>query len=274
MDEKQGYFSLIQYSEYPERNEFLNVGIVLFSNAIPHVIVKLGESRSRIRKVFGVYPGKHFEILMHSMKDRIMSEFNSNWDRQSVEKFIGLRSGNIRLSSPKSVLVDADPNIVANELFERLVEPFEIREPIQRVQKKLKKQLVMSGVESLLEKPKPVSLPQGVVVKAQYAYQNGSYNLINAISLRDDPNIALAAAGKQAIEGLWLSEFDKGQKRLIVVGDVENQNSNFVNAVKDLMRMNKTEFYSLSDISPLAREIREHVTANDLSQSTSSSFLN
>src|SRR6056300_83012 len=106
MKENQGYFSLIQYSEYPERDEFVNIGIVLFSNIEPRILVKFSESHRRIRKAFGIYPGKHFDFLKQSMEDRIYSEFRSHWTRSHIDKFIGLRSGKIRLSSPKSVLVN------------------------------------------------------------------------------------------------------------------------------------------------------------------------
>ena len=259
MSEKQGYFSLIQYSEYPERNEFVNIGIVLFSNVVPHVLVKFSENPIRIRKAFGVHLGKHFDLLKQSLSDRIQSEFCSSWNKQLIDKFIGLRSGKIRLSAPKSVL-SSDPRALIDDLFEQLVQPFNQREPIQKVQSKLKRRFSEMGVENLLQKPDPVSLPQGVVVRAQYAYQNGAYNMINAISLRDDPNEALKAAGKQAIEGRWLSEFNSKPRKLIVVGDLEGQQSNFVHAIKEMMESHNVGFYPLSDIDPLANDIRKNVS--------------
>lgn len=257
MNEKQGYFSLIQYSEYPERNEFVNIGIVLFSNVHPRALVKFSDSPIRVRKAFGVYLGRHFDLLKQSLNDRIQFEFGSSWNKHLIDKFIGLRSGKIRLSAPKSVLV-ADPRDVIDDLFEQLVDDLVQKAPIQKVQTKLKKQFSEMGVESLLQKPDPVPLPQGVVVRAQYAYQNGSYNMINAVSLRDDPNEALKIAGKQAIEGRWLSEFNHRQIKLIVVGDLEGQQRNFVQAIKEMMENHNVGFYPLSDIVPLAQDIRKN----------------
>ena len=136
--------------------------------------------------------------------------------------------------------------------------------PVQRIQTRLKREFELKGVEKLLEKPEPVSLPQGVTVKTPYAYQNGSYNMIDAISLRDDPNKVLEAASKQAIEGRWLSqiELDGGKKKLIVVGDVEDQQPNFISAIRDMMESHGVGFYTLSDIDPLADDIRKNFALN------------
>lgn len=256
MSNKQGYFSLIQYSEIPERNEFVNIGIVLFSNAAPRVLIKFSDSPNRIRRAFGVNLGKHFDLLKESLANRIQSDFSASWNKPLIDKFIGLRSGKVRLSSPKSVLV-SEPKFVIEDLFEHLVEASSSKEPVQKVQTKLKRQLSELGVENLLQKPTPISLPQGVELRAQYAYQNGAYNMINAISLRDDPNEAIKAASKQAIEGRWLSELISERRRLIVVGDVEGQHRNFVVAIKEMMENHSVGFYPISDIYPLANDIRK-----------------
>tara|TARA_R110002126_G_C10451016_1_gene499610 strand:+ start:1144 stop:1935 length:792 start_codon:yes stop_codon:yes gene_type:complete len=263
MNENQGYFSIIQYSETPERAEFVNIGIVLFSNASPRVLVKFSNSSSRVRRVFGVYLGKHFEFLKAAMHDRIVSEFSGAWNLSQIERFISLRSGNIRLSPPKSILAK-DPSSVLEDIFDRLVGGVPDKMPVQRIQTRLKREFELKGVEKLLEKPEPVSLPQGVTVKTPYAYQNGSYNMIDAISLRDDPNKVLEAASKQAIEGRWLSqiELDGGKKKLIVVGDVEDQQPNFISAIRDMMESHGVGFYTLSDIDPLADDIRKNFALN------------
>jgi hypothetical protein len=260
---EQGYYSLIQYSEHPERIEFVNVGVVLFSDAAPRVLVKFSENPRRVERVFGVNLGQHFRLLKESIESRIYGDFHKSWDRQSIDRFISLRSGKLRLSPPRAVHV-IDARKVVDDLFERLVGEPEQKEREPRVSSKLKRRLSYIGVEGLLEKPKPIHLPQGVVIKAPYAYQNGSYNLIKAISLRQSPEQALQAAGKHAIEGRWLHEATQSSKpsKLIVVGDTEGQQDNFTRAVSEVMRDHNVSFFSMEKLEPLAHEIQRAASSH------------
>lgn len=119
----------------------------------------------------------------------------------------------------------------------------------------------MIGVEKLLEKPKPVELPQGIIIKAPYAYQNGSYNMIKAVSLRDNQDHALEVAGRHAIEGKWLRDATRlaAPKRLVVVGDVNGQEQNFIAAVSDVLSEGHVSFYPMDDLDRLAEDIRRNV---------------
>ncbi|WP_189343835.1 hypothetical protein, partial [Mesorhizobium sp. M8A.F.Ca.ET.218.01.1.1] len=58
--------------------------------------------------------------MKESMEDRLRHEFGSGWDREKIEKFVALRSGKVRLSPVRSVLVK-DPEQLVSELFEKLV---------------------------------------------------------------------------------------------------------------------------------------------------------
>lgn len=256
----QGYFSLIQYSEYPERNEFVNIGVVLYADVSPRVLVKFSPSSKRAQRMFGVHLGKHFDLQKQSMEDRIKSEFSLRWNKEEIDRFVSLRSGKIRLSNPKSVLVK-NPEKVLQDLFSRLVGDINLRGRIPSAHSKLKKQFSQEGVESLLEKPEPILLSQGVTIKAPYAYQNGSYNLINAISLREEPDQAIEKAGKFAVEGNWLHDRQNdGNKKLIIVADLEGQQPNFIAAVKELMERSHVDFYDFNSTGPLIEDIRKNVT--------------
>jgi len=254
---EQGYYSLIQYSEHPERIEFVNVGVVLFSDAGPRVLVKFSENPRRVERVFGVGLGRHFRLLKESVENRIYGDFHKSWDRQSIDRFISLRSGKLRLSPLRAVHV-VDPQKVIASLFGQLVGEPEQKRREPRVSMKLRRRFSHIGVEGLLEKPDPIHLPQGVVIKAPYAYRNGSYNLIKAMSLRQSPEQALEAAGKFAIEGRWLFEATEllSPTKLIVVGDTEGQQDNFTQAVADVMRDHNVSFFSMNDLEPLAHEIK------------------
>lgn len=257
MLEKQGYYSLIQYSEFPERNEFVNIGIVVFADDSPRVLMKFSKNSSRIKRVFGINPGKHFELLRDSIESRINSEFGSVWSKDRIIKFVGMQSGKLRISSPKSLYLE-NAQETLNKLFDSLVDGIENNVVKPRVQTILKKRFEVCGVEKLLERPESLLLPQGVSFSAPYAYQNGSYNFINAVSLRDEPNEALKSAGKYAVLGRWLSKASGSTKKLVVVGDVENQEKAFINAIDELMTNHSAVFYNLSEIEPLVDDIREN----------------
>lgn len=113
---KQGYFSIVQYSENPERIEFVNIGIVLFSPFSPRVMMRFSESPRRVERVFGVSLGAHFQLLKQSLEHRLSHDFGGDWGREQIEKFIALRSGKVRLAPARSVLVD-DAELTLSRLF-------------------------------------------------------------------------------------------------------------------------------------------------------------
>lgn len=257
MKDQQGYFSLIQYSEFPERNEFVSIGIAVFVADEPSVRVKFSKSAYRVEKIFDVHLGSEFEVLKRSMENRLFSEFRSSWKKSDIDKFIAMRSGKIRFSAAKSVLVNNADELI-DQLFSKLVMSPEKISRMPKALVKLKHELIKGGVESFLDKPKPIELPQGVTIKAPYAYQNGSYNLISAISLRDDPDLAISRASKYAVEGHWLSDVTGRQKKMIVVGDLSGQQQNFVKAIEGLMESNKVGFFDMHNLNPLIADIKEH----------------
>ncbi|MCA9071459.1 MAG: DUF3037 domain-containing protein, partial [Planctomycetaceae bacterium] len=120
MRESQGYYSLVQYAEFPERAEYVNIGVVLFADARPYVFIKFSESARRAERAFNVHLGNHFRHLQASMKSRLRVEFGEGWNKESIEKFASMRSGKIRLSPLRSVL-SREPEEVLDGLFERLV---------------------------------------------------------------------------------------------------------------------------------------------------------
>lgn len=254
---EQGYFSLIQYAEHPERIEFVNVGVVLFSEAAPRIMVKVSESPRRVERVFGVSPGSEFRVLMQSIRDRIYHDFHQHWDKQRLDRFIALRSGKLRLSPPKAVHV-LNPQKLIDELFEKLVGEPMMRQRKEKISSKLRREFSTIGVMGLLEKPEPIELPQGIIVKAPFAFQNGSYNLIKALSLRQSPEQALEVAGKYAIEGRWLFEETRCTRpsKLVIVGDAEGQKREFTEAVSKVMAEHDVLFHSMDNLLPLADEIR------------------
>lgn len=239
----------------------MNIGVVLFAKVSPFVFVKLAERPSRIERVFAISLGSQFRDLRDSIKHRLLNEFSSEWSHRRVDQFIEMRSGKVRLSAARSVFIE-DPQAEVDRLFDELVgEGAPRAEHGTQAKTKLKQHFAMRGVENLLDRPRPVSLPSGIEVKAHYGYQNGSYNLIKAVSLSGSPDKALERASPHMIEGKLL--FDHSgvaeRKKLVVVGDVADQEPDFVQLVKEQMREHDVGFYRLDQIDPLVNDIRKSV---------------
>lgn len=265
MKKSQAYFSIIQYSEFPERAEFVNIGLVLFSHASPFVSIKLSDNPNRAQRVFGVHLGMHFKNLQLSIENKLSSEFSNGWSEESIGRFISMRSGKVRMSPLRSALVEENIENLIKNLFANFVsdKPSKKRKPLAI--KKLRESFQFHQVEKLLEKPDPVELPQSIIIKAPYAYQNGSYNLIHPVSLADEPSQAIGKASTLAVEGEWLKEATATaeQKRLVVVADVEGQDPEFVSHISDMMERHSVRFYDMQEIEPLVSDIRVNISIHN-----------
>lgn len=264
MIDAQAYFSLVQYGEDQERAEYVNVGVILLSRAAPYVMSKFVMSP---RQADGINRISFFKDMVESLRYRIASEFQKDWSLERLNKFSETRTGYLRLLPPRSVLAE-NPIEVIDDLYVRLVSSRAHVAKKLRVSQKLKHEFIERGVEGLLEKPSPIELPQGVTMRAPYAYQNGRYNLISGLSLTSDPNHAIDAASAQAVKGDWLfKDASLGRpSKLVVVADVEGQSDAFVYDIARLMEEHHVGFYRLDNIEGLTLDIKRSMLSRRHSQ--------
>lgn len=259
MGNRQGYYSIIQYSEVPERLEFVNIGVVVFSEDEPRVTYRFVTSAKKINKTFNLSLGAHFGYLKKSIESRLENEFSNRWGEEELNRFIALRSGKVRMTPLKSLLIEELSNTV-DELFELLVGEDKPKQRRLRSKTRLKNAFREENVEYLLDdKPEPHRLSTGLTVKPDYGYQNGKYNLIKAVSLNGDTDEALERVAGLAWEGKWLTEETGNTKLLNVVGDITDQEDVFIKAIRNQMFENKVPFYSFDDVPALAKDIRKNV---------------
>jgi hypothetical protein len=261
VNDAQGYYSLVQYAEYPERAEFVNVGVALFSRPNPHVLSMFARSPRRIDAAFHVQRASFLKEAEESLERRLAKEFSADWTLERVELFARQRLGKLRMLPPRSVLSE-DPVGTLKMLFGQLVDDKPRKARKEYISRKLRNELLELGVESLLERPSPVELSQGVTLRAPYAYQNCRYNFISGVSLTKEPDVALESASAQAIKGAWLWD-DTALPRLsklIVVADVDGQEDGFVKNIRDMMQDHRVGFYRLSEVAELANDIRKNYT--------------
>ncbi len=258
MSNKQGFYALLQYSGSPERFEYVNIGVALI---IPdrEVLIRYSNGLHRVEKMFGKQPSHYFNMLKVDFQSRLSSIKNANFE--NLERFAKTRVNKIRIANIQPILLERDPEIEISELFDMLVGEAEYAPRRPKITAELKRKFEVAGVELYLEKPEPISLPQGITVEAPYAYQNGAYNLIEPVRLSGDGANALAQASERAVKGQWLWAYSKHQghqKQLIVVGDFSSADENFRSAVHQMMREHSVRLYDLADVGPLVEDIREH----------------
>lgn len=259
MSNRQGYYSIIQFSEFPERLEFVNIGIVVFSDFEPKVTYRFVESARKVNKAFNLSLGAHFKYLKKSIESRLTNDFSDHWHEEELNKFISLRSGKVRMTPLKSLLIEEFSNTL-DELFDLLVGDEKPKPRKVRPKTKLKNALRSENVEYLLDlKPAQHRLSSGLTIKPDYGYQNGKYNLIKAVSLGGDTDEALERVAGLAWEGKWLLEETRNSKLLNIVGDIAGQKKVFIDAIRNQMAENKVPFFSFDEVPALAKDIRRSV---------------
>lgn len=218
-----------------------------------------GNTRPRPRFVqaaFNVSLGSHFDLLQQSIKSRLHIEFSQGWRKDAIDTFILQRSGKVRLSPARSVLVE-DPQDTLHKLFLDLVGEVTQATRRQKPRTKLASAFRQAGVEGLLEKPRPVHLANGIKIDAPFGYQNGAFNLIQPMSLAGDPDKALSKASPHMIEGSLLYRETMHGKRLVVIADeAEDHDAGFVDMLRSQMEQHAVRFFTLDAIDPLVADIR------------------
>ena len=255
----KGHYSLVQYAETPERLEFINIGVIVFVDDGERVYFQFSDSPNRVKKAFGVSLGKHYDLLIDSLQSRVRDDF-SNWKNTSdIERFVVNRSGKVRLTPLRSILLK-DPDADVKSLFERLVTEGEVHHRRRRADHKLKALFRFEQVERLLGKPEKIQLKH-FSLQPDYGYQNGSYNYIKAVSLHGEPDDALGKVSGYAVKGRWLANDQPltNRKQLIVIGDSEGQEEDVVLEIRQVLKNHEVQFYPLNQISPLLNDIKKNL---------------
>ncbi len=249
-------YSIIQFSPYPERSEYINVGVMVFSRSGDVFAYRLIDDFGRVKRFFGDINQAFLSLALHDFSQRLSYELKrGRFIDASLESFNAKRADMFKVT-PAYAVAGFSPEAAVEKLFGDLVIMSPQAKRVERVNTLLTNAFSHAGVLPLLEKrPEPVHIAQyGVSIQADYGYQNGVYNLIDAARF-DNPQRGLAEAGKRILEGRALSE-TSGQ-RLIVVGEFGDQPVSFVeNLRKDFLRA-KAKLFRLEEIDQLAEEIRQ-----------------
>ncbi len=256
MERRKGYYALLQYSPFPERQEFVNVGVLLCVPEARFLRAQFVDSPRRIERVFGKQDTGFIKDQLKALEVRLEVEKSRYLDIEALEKFARLRANDLRLTSllPASV---AEPDEYLQALFDELVGEKPPRKQNVRIQSELKAAFERADVIRYLDRPAPVELAEyDVTISAPFGYQNGHFNMIDPMRLPEHPGQALEQAGRRAIEGGWLAKVEK-DKRLIVVGDFSCHSDKFFDAVRDEMFNHQVRLHRLDNLQSLIEDIEE-----------------
>lgn len=261
MEQRQGKYALIQFCPIPERQEYINVGIAVVVADMGFIGIRFARGSRRIERLFGKQSRAYLDAIKASFESRLFVELSKAPDGSSMAEFSKKRANDLRVSQLQPVLV-SNPEELLDQLFSELVgeEEAPMREP--RMRRRLREAFVENKVEQFLDGPANVDLPEfGLSVSVPYGYQNGCYNLVDAMRLPPAPSEALREAGKRSMEGglIW-KHFERSDhcKRLVVVGDFKAQSNEFYNAVRNQFVEHNVKLYRFDDLNPLFRDIVEN----------------
>jgi len=259
MERRKGFYAILQFCPIPERFEFINLGVVLVVPNEHYIGIRFSKGYRRVEKLFGPQRKIFLDALKEGFKQRLLLEFSKSNNLEHLEQFARKRANSMRVSDFLPIAVE-QPDADLEALFESLVGEDPVSERTPRVATKLKETFRKAGlVHYIDEHPEPVELPEhGVTVSVPFGYQNGAYNLVDAMRLSPNSGEALKEAGKRALEGQLLEKHfahSPAQKRLVVVGDFSRQNEPFYRTVSELMQQHRVKLYRLDDLNPLLSDI-------------------
>ncbi|WP_417843863.1 DUF3037 domain-containing protein [Thalassospira sp.] len=265
MNQNFGYYSIIQFCPNPERFELINVGIaVKICNEKRIIKIKNIENPARAEKAFGKINRSQFSLALNSFSNRVRRELEKDLFKEEFLIFQKKRANQFKVTPLKPIKfenVESDFELI----FKNLVGETHIKKRNPSATENLKKIFVKEGVYSLLDKkPAAVILPEyDLTVKADFGYQNGTYNLINAVNMNSSNSAKiLKDAGEKAIEGSLLHKHfseNPNPKKLVVVAEFGNQPLKLFYDVRDILKKEGTNLYRMDDLKGLIDSIHRHV---------------
>lgn len=249
---KHPFYSIVQYCADPERLEVLNVGVLLIDPKYQRVHLKFADKFDRIQRVFGGVNRVFLNNLLSNLEDRIRVELQHG----TLDRFFESRSNVLRFT-PVLPVLEGNLEVEIQKLYDDLVGQGSQGKRRLRVSTRVKQNLDRIGILPFLDrKPSPVHLDRyDIVIKPEYGFQNGKYNLID-IARFDQSADGLAEAGQRALEGRAVSELLG--KKLNVIGDFENTSEDFFIAIREDLKRAEVDLYRLDDLSGLAKRVRPH----------------
>jgi hypothetical protein len=256
MNATNGYYSLVRYCPDPSRQEFVNVGVAIYSPVLKQVRVQFSTDNRRLSQVFGRQDLHFINRLKKSLEENLKRE--SFATVHDLEEYIGRSANAVQLSPLRSTKICEIAEDLAS-LMDRLVGTGPERKTL--IQKSLARKLTEAGVENFVQKSVSVDIPSfNQSIRVPYAYQNGRYNLITPVEFAADVRDIFSKAGEKAIEGQELYQTpdpDLGNLHLVVVAKFADETGETARAkVRQIFQQHNVGMHLFENISPLVEDIR------------------
>jgi DUF3037 family protein len=256
MNPTNGYYSLVRYCPDPSRQEFVNIGVAIYSPISKQVRIQFASDNRRLSQVFA---GQDLRLV-----NRMKKSLEESLRRQSfasvteLESYIGRTANAVQLGPLRSAKVQ-DTVADLSSLMERLVDEGAGKKP--RIQRALREKFVEAGVEGLVHKQVSVDIPSfDQSIRVPYAYRNGRYNLITPVEFTADVRDIFSKAGERAIEGQELygtTDPMLGDLHLVVVAKFADETQEHARLkVAQIFDQHNVAMHTLDNISSLVEDIR------------------
>ncbi len=202
MTPSKGYYSLVQYCPDSFRTEVANIGVLLFCPQLRFLDVRLAEGNNRVSRFFGRrnFDPQHLNDAKHALENRLRRDLDAFRTLEELTHFIETRGNSIILTLPRPTKV-FDPATELDDLFNKLVGTRQAQSTHLRSQlgRHLKEVFNRPNLRDVILRNQAVRVPvAGTILKAPYAFQNGTLNLICPLSLTTR---TLSQAKELAVEG-------------------------------------------------------------------------
>jgi hypothetical protein len=264
MNSMNGYYSLVRYCPDPSRQEFVNIGVAIYSPQSKQVKVQLSSDHRRLSQVFGKQDLRFVNRLKKSLEESLKRESFASVGE--LESYIGRSANAVQLGPLRSLKISDICDDLAR-LFDRLVGERPERRP--HIQRYLDQKLSEAGVENLVQKGVSVNIPSfDQSIRVPYAYQNGRYNLITPVEFSVDVRDIFSKAGEKAIEGQELYQTpdpNLGELHLVVVAKFADETGLSARAkVGAILAGHNVAMHTFENMGPLVEDIRKAAAQHEI----------
>ena len=264
MKPSKGYYSVIQYIHDLARGESANIGVLLFVPERGFLDARIVHDNARVRHVFGVAGDdlKRLNTFKSSFGERVKVERYNIESVEQLSKFIDTRGNQIQLTEPRFTKVTNCEELL-DDLFKKLVDGnAKKKKRPKRFAKKIEQRFLTAGIQEKVQRDIPIRVP--VVerdINVAFGFQNGSYNLMQAVSFHDEnvdrnANLAIRHSFQgRALQSEKHADYDGGLKYRVLGRFQSNQNES-ISVVRRVLKENDVQLYTEKDLPELIDEIR------------------
>jgi len=271
----KAYYSLIQYCPDPSRLEAVNVGLVLLCPEAAFLEARMSSKVDRVRRFFGTEgaDAQQLKAMRDMLARRFTFEAASLRKLEDLERFRHTLANELTVTAPRSLAVQ-NPAHSLDELFLELVETPPAEAVVERVtnqglRKLLDKEFKTAGLNPFLRRRISLRIDElKTTVEVPYAFQNGTWNFIEALSFtqKQEKHLRNALYSKAFLATrLGQHEFPGyGRPQISVIGDLRNEARDMEGIIRDAFESANATFYTREELPKLEEHIRQvgHVLAD------------